>query len=97
MKIGMMVPPWTKDICQCGEEYYVTRCYEKVVTEWDMHCSSCRDAFKLDLQNKRVESLEKSLKGMIEIAEELNYRLRKTDQSEGFYSHIELAKELLEK
>jgi hypothetical protein len=96
IKIGDTVHPWTKDICQCGEEYYVTRSYGKVVTRWDMYCSGCSTAFKLDLQNKRVEELEKSLKGMINVAEELNYRLSKTDQSEGFYRHIEDAKNLLE-
>ena len=60
-------------------------------------CLECDSRFKLDLQNKRVEALEKTLKGMIDVAEELNYRLSKTEQSEGFYGHIEDAKELLEK
>lgn len=95
MKVGMLVAPWTKNTCQCGSEYYVTRTCEKVITENDLYCNHCLNAFALDLKTKRVSDLEKHLKGMIEIAEELNYRLRKTDQPEGFYHHIEIAKAML--
>lgn len=71
-----------------------TKLTEYIPTDF---CLECDSRFKLDLQNKRVEELEKSLKGMIDVAEELNYRLSKTEQPEGFYGHIEAAKELLEK
>ncbi|AUR84680.1 coil containing protein [Vibrio phage 1.063.O._10N.261.45.C7] len=75
-------------ICKCCEKNT-----EYLPTEF---CLECNSRFELDLQSKRVEELEKSLKGMIKVAEELNYRLRKTDQPEGFYRHIEDAKKLLE-
>lgn len=94
-KIGMAVPPWSKDVCQCGTEYYVTRSYAGRYTERDQHCGDCNRAFELDLKEKRLGQAEKLLKSMIDVAEELNYRIRKTDQSEGFYGHIDAAKEFL--
>ncbi|AUR94258.1 hypothetical protein NVP1193O_127 [Vibrio phage 1.193.O._10N.286.52.C6] len=95
MKVGQIVKPWTKDTCQCGAEYYVTRTYESVVTEDDMHCARCRDAFKLDLTQRDLENAKKFIQSLIDVSNELNYRLRKTDQSEGFYHHIELAENFL--
>lgn len=70
-----------------------TKLTEYIPTEY---CLECDTRFKLDLQNKRVEELEESLKGMIEVAEELHYRLSKTVQPEGFYGNIEDSKKLLE-
>ncbi|CAH9013660.1 putative coil containing protein [Vibrio phage 249E41-1] len=93
--IGMMVPPWTKDVCQCGSEYYITRSYEGVYTKRDQHCGDCNRAFDLDLKEKRLEQAEKIIQSLVEVADELNYRLRKTDQPEGFYGHIDAAKEFL--
>lgn len=51
--------------------------------------------FELDLSEKRLEQAEKIIQTMIEVSEELNYRLRKTDQSEGFYGKIDSAREFL--
>lgn len=48
-----------------------------------------------EVQAEKVVPLEKQLERMIEVAEELNYRLAKTKQPEGFYGDIERSKELL--
>ncbi|AUR93452.1 hypothetical protein NVP1187O_139 [Vibrio phage 1.187.O._10N.286.49.F1] len=95
MKVGQIVKPWTKDTCQCGAEYYVSRCDERAVTEKDMYCSRCNDAFELDLVKRDLENAKKFIQSLIDVSNELNYRLRKTDQSEGFYHHIELAENFL--
>ena len=95
MKVGQTVKPWTANICQCGEEYYVTRIYKGVVTEKDMYCPHCNNAFELDLVKRDLENAKKFIQSFIDVSSELNYRLRKTDQSEGFYHHIELAENFL--
>ena len=94
-KIGMTVPPWSKDVCQCGNEYYVTRAYGGVYTKYDQYCDSCNRAFALDLTEKRLEKAEKIIQSMVDVANELNYRLRNMEGTEGFYGHIDAAKEFL--
>ncbi|CAL9955662.1 hypothetical protein VPHF99_0011 [Vibrio phage F99] len=95
MKVGQIVKPWTVNTCQCGEEYYVTRIYEGVVTEEDIHCSRCNAAFELGLVKRDLENAKKFIQSLIDVSNELNYRLRKTDQPEGFYHDIELAENFI--
>lgn len=96
MKVGDTVQPWSKYVCECGVDYYLTRTEPKVTTERDFHWHDCNRDFdkeyELDLLRKEVRSLKMQLGGMVEVAEELNYRLAQTDRSEGFKGNIELAK-----
>lgn len=95
-KVGDKVGLWRKNECECGKEYYISRTFEKVVTERDLHCHNCNDAFDLDLIKNDLERSKNLIKSLIDVAEELNYRLSKTDQSQGFLHHIDVAKDFLE-
>lgn len=96
MKVGETAQPWAKYDCECGVEYHVARTETRVITERDFHCHDCNNEidkeYELDLLRKEVRSLKMQLGGMVEVAEELNYRLSQTDRSEGFKGNIELAK-----
>ncbi|AGN51482.1 hypothetical protein VPLG_00043 [Vibrio phage eugene 12A10] len=73
--------------CKCCEK--VT---EYVPTEF---CLECETRFQLDLTQRDLENAKKFIQSLIGVSNELNYRLRKTDQPEGFYHHIELAENFL--
>jgi hypothetical protein len=51
----------------------------------------------LDNVKRELSECEKLLKMMIDIAEELNYRLNKTEQPQGFHHHIDVAKNFIMK
>lgn len=95
LEVGDKVGLWYKDTCQCGSEYYVTRTFEKVVTEKDLYCSHCNDAFELDLVKRELKECKGMLKMMVDVSEELNYRLNKTEQPQGFHYHIDVAKNFI--
>ncbi len=51
--------------------------------------------FELDLTEKRLAQAEKIIQSMVDVANELNYRLCNMEGTEGFYGHIDAAKEFL--
>ncbi|UZV41224.1 hypothetical protein vBVpaMR16F_158 [Vibrio phage vB_VpaM_R16F] len=95
LKVGDKVGLWHKDTCRCGKDYYVSRTFEKIVTEKDLYCSDCNDAFELDLAKRELKECKTMLKMMVDVSEELNYRLAKTEQPQGFHHHIEVVKNFI--
>ena len=72
------------------------KCCEKV-TEYipTDYCLECETRFQLDLTQRKLLEAEKFIESLVNVSKELNYRLSKTEQSEGFYYHIELAENFL--
>ena len=96
MKIGDKIGAQHKETCSCGQEYFASRCDEKVITEKELYCNHCNETFKLDTIKGDLENAKKFIESLVEVSNELNYRLRKTDQAEGFHYQIELAEKFLE-